>query len=292
MKNYLFISAILAASFLGAVEVDGIAARVGVKPIYKTEILSELQMAPQGMRYEQMRSRMIERLLILNAATQAKLHLQDWAVQNRIDEIIKSTFAGDRNKLMAYLTQSGLSYAKWSERIKENMIISAMRWQTIDRNINPSPAQMRNEYLKNPQHYRSPRRVTVSVILLSPDKASLMGEVSQALKNQPFADVARKYSSDSRSSLGGKWEDVVPEEVFKTEVCDEISRMPKGTLSKWLEIEGWCFLIRLDDVKPPKDNTFEEAYDEIDRRVRSELSEKLFKEWIDRLKRDTYIKVY
>lgn len=292
MKNCFLISAILAASISGAVEVDGIAARVGVKPIYKTEILSELQMAPQGMKYEQMRSKMIERLLILNAAKEARLQLQDWVVQNRIDEIIKSTFAGDRNKLMTHLTQSGLSYANWAERIKENMIISAMRWQMVDRNIDPSPALMRNEYMKNPQRYKSPRRVTVSVVLLSPDKSSLMGEVTQALKDQPFADVARKYSSDSRSSYGGKWEDVVPEEVFKTEVCDEISRMPKGTLSKWLEIDGWCFLIKLDDVKPPKDNTFEEAYDEIERRVRSELSDKLFKEWIDRLKRDTYIKVY
>ena len=292
MKKLILLVAIFAASFLGAVEVDGIAARVGVKPIYKSEILSELNMAPKGMTYGEMRSKMIERMLILQAATESKLQLQDWVVQNRIDEIIKSSFGGDKNKLMAYLTESGISYAMWAERIKENMIISAMRWQVVDKNVQPSPAAMRNEYMKNPQRYRSPRRVTVSVVLLSPDKATLRDEVSEALKKQPFADVARKYSCDSRSSLGGKWEDVVPEEVFKTEVCDEISRMPKGTLSNWLELEGWCFLIRLDDVKAPKDNTFEEAYDEIERRVRSEQSEKLFKEWINRLQRDTYIKVY
>ena len=286
-------AAALAAVAAAAVEVDGIAAHVGVTPVLKSEIFDEMMATgAKPEEYEQVRSRMIERLLVLKAAEKSKMTLQDWAVDNRVGEIVNHSFGGDRNKLMEHLTARRMSYQDWRKRLKEDMVVAAMRWQTVEKNVSASPSAMRSEYMKHPERYRRRRTVTVSVVLLSPDKAAKREEVSQALKEEPFADVARRYSSDSRAALGGKWENVVPEEVFKREVCDEIAKMPKGTMSKWIEIDGWCFLLRLDDVKPAVNLSFAEAYDEIERRVREEVSRRLYSEWMERLKRETYVKVY
>lgn len=288
-KNAAFLSFALAAAAVQCAEIDGVVARVGTRAILKSEVHAEMT---TRLTYQEQLASMIERLLILKAAEDSKMTLQDWVVKNRIDEIIKSSFGGDRNALVAALSKNRMSYAKWCTRIREDMIIAAMRWQTVDKNVDCPPSAMRMEYMNHPEKYRSPQRVTVSVVLLSPDKASKKDEVLEALSKEPFADVARRYSSDSRSSSGGKWENVVPHEVFKSEVCDEIAKMPKGTLSEWLEIDGWCFLIRLDDVIPAKNMSFAEAYDKIELHVRRQRSEKLYKEWIDRLKRENYIKVY
>ena len=295
-RNILSVSlaALLPAAAV-AVELDGIAARVGTESILKSEILDEMALPGGGKgeeSYEQVRSRMIERLLMLKAAEKSKLALQEWVVDGRVAEIVNHSFGGDRNRLMEALTARRLSYQDWRRRIKEDMVAAAMRWQAVDKNVNASPAAMRAEYMKHPERYKRKRTVSVSVVLLSPDKAGKKDEVSKALKTEPFAAVARRYSSDSRASQGGKWTDVVPEEVFKREVCDEIAKMPKGTMSKWLEIDGWCFLLRLDDVKPAVDLSFAEAYDEIERRVKAENAKALYSAWMERLKRETYVKVY
>ena len=289
----LFAAALIPA-VAAAVEVDGIAARVGTEPILKSEILEEMALpgGDGGETYEQVRSRMIERLLVLKAAEKAKLSLQEWVVDNRVNEIVNHSFGGDRNRLMEALTARRISYQDWRKRIKDDMVAAAMRWQTIDRNVSASPAAMRAEYMKHPERYRRKRTVSVSVVLLAPDKADRKAEVSKALKEEPFAAVARRYSCDSRAAQGGKWEGVVPEEVFKREVCDEIAKMPKGTMSKWLEIDGWCFLLRLDDVKPAVNLSFAEAYDEIEQRVKAESARALNSAWMERLKRETYVKVY
>ena len=38
--------------------------------------------------------------------------------------------------------------------------------------------------------------------------------------------------------------------------------------------------------------SFEQAYDDVAQNVRKELADKRYREWIDRLKAETYIKVY
>jgi hypothetical protein len=193
---------------------------------------------------------------------------------------------------MQALTERRISLAEWRARMKDDMVAAAMRWQMVDRNVEAAPAEMRREYMKNPGRYMRKHRVSVSVILLSPENAAKKDEVSAKLKESPFADVARHYSSDSHASQGGKWENVEPEAVFNQVVCEEISRMPKGTLSNWIEIDGWCFLLRKDDEFNEKALSFSEAYDSIRANVMKDKADAAYAKWIERLKQQTYIKVY
>ena len=80
--------------------------------------------------------------------------------------------------------------------------------------------------------------------------------------------------------------------VFNDDVCKEIARMPKGTISKWIEIDGWCFMLRKDDETSAKNLTFSEAYEQIRMNVIKDKTQDLYKKWIDRLKGRTYIKIY
>ena len=68
--------------------------------------------------------------------------------------------------------------------------------------------------------------------------------------------------------------------------------MPKGTISRWIEIDGWSFLLRKEKESSASKMSFEEAYDMIERNVLNDLSQKLYRAWIERLKDKTYIKVY
>ena len=291
--KYLLVFSLLTALAAFAVEVDGIAARVGSSVILKSDVIGEMRRAGAGPdRYAMVRGEMIERELMLKAAAAAKLQMQDWVVENRIREIVTRVFGGDMNRFKAALAKDRVTFTEWRQRLKDDMVVAAMRWQTIDKNVTANPTDMRKEYEAHPERYVSDSRVTVSAILVGPGDAEKKPEIEEALKTEPFGEVAKKYSSDARAKEGGQWKDVKPEDVFRPEICAEIVKMKKGETSKWIELDGWNFLIRKDDEKTGAKMSFEEAYDAVAENVRKELADKRYREWIDRLKSETYIKVY
>lgn len=277
----------------GAVEVDGIAARVGAETILKSEVYREMQRvrAPESA-YNEIRNELIDRKLILKAAAEAKMTMQDWVIENRLRDIIAKAFDGDRNKLMETLGQQKVSYPEWRQRMKDDMVVAAMRWNVVDKYVVARPSDLRKAYETHPERYVTGGNVTVSVILLKPEDANLRDEISEALATTDFAELARKYSADIHAAEGGVWKDVVPAEVFKPEICEEIAKMPKATLSRWIELDGWSFLLRKDDEVPGTILSFEEAYDQIEQEVKEAEGKAEYEAWMKRLRSETYIKVF
>ena len=114
----------------------------------------------------------------------------------------------------------------------------------------------------------------------------------EKLKTEPFADVARKYSADSRSARGGVWKDVDPAEVFRAEVCDALLKLKPGETGPWVELDGWNFLLRLDAVSEAHERSFADAYDDIVRNLRETKAKAAYDAWMTRLKAEAYIKIY
>ncbi len=274
-------------------EVDAIAAKVGDETILKSDVAMEMRRlnAPPSA-YADVRNEMISRKLILRAARAAKMSMQEWVVENRIREIIEKSFGGDRNKLMETLARQKVAYPEWRQRMKDDMVVAAMRWNVVDKNAVARPGDMRREYDANPGRYALPGKVTVSVILLPPDAVSNRVAVSAALKTNDFAAAARAFSVDSRASEGGVWKDIDPKDVFKPEICEEIAKMPLHTLSRWIELDGWSFLLRKDAEELGQARSFEEAYDDVEANVREAEARKAYRAWLERLRAETYIKVY
>ena len=266
-----------------AVEVDGVAATVGTESILRSDVLNEIARAgtPVPPEYSDVLNRMIERKLILKAAQESKMTIQEWVVENRVREIVNRSFDGDRNKLIETLGKQQVSYPEWYAKTKEDIVIGAMRWNVVDKNVSASPSAMRKEYESNAARYVKDHKVSVSVILLQPEEKAKREEISAALKEKSFEDLG-----------GKKYENVKPEEMFKPEVCAEIDKMPKGTISHWIEIDGWSFLLRKDAESTGSKLSFDEAYDQIEASVKEQEARRLYSAWLDRLRAETYIKVF
>ena len=294
MRTTATVSALLLACAAFAEEIDGIAARVDSSVILRSDVVNEMRRGGLAAdKYREVLDEMIERDLILKAAKDSKLQMQDWVVENRVREIVDHAFGGDRNKLMSALAKDQVSYPEWRQRLKDDMIVGAMRWQIVDKNLTASPSQMREEYAAHPKRYMADRRVTVSAILLGPSDAGKTAEIDEALKSGTgFAELAKKYSADAKAKDGGQWKDVKPEEVFRPEICAEIAKMPKGTMSQWIELDGWKFLLRKDDETGGGKSSFAEAYDTIAANVKNDQAKRLYDAWIARLKEAAYIKIY
>ena len=277
------IAALLPCAAAQAIEVDGVAATVGTETILRSDVLNELARmgAPDGEGYSQVLNQMIDRKLILKAARESKMTMQEWVVENRVREIVNKSFGGDRNKLIEALGKQKMSYPEWYAKTKDDLVIGAMRWQVVDKNVTAAPAAMRREYETHKSRYVKDHLVSVSVILLKPEEQAKREGIAKQLKEKTFEELG-----------GKKYENVKPEEMFKPEVCAEIEKMPTGTLSHWLDIDGWSFLLRKDAESTGKSLAFDEAYDEIEAAVKEQEAKRLYTEWLERLRAETYIKVF
>lgn len=293
MRGWMFLLGAALALSTSAGEIDGIAARVGSDTILKSDIEQEmLRRRAPASAYNEIRNELIDRKLILRAAAGAKVTMQEWVIENRLREIIDRAFEGDRNKLMETLSQQKVSYPEWRQRMKEDMIVGAMRWNVVDKYVVARPSELLKAYNEHPERYSTEGKVSVSVILLKPEDATLRDEISELLSTTDFADVARKYSVDVRAADGGVWADIVPEEVFRPEICEEIAKMPKSTLSRWIELDGWSFLLRKDAETLGEKLPFEEVYDKVASDVKEAEGKAAYEAWIKRLRAETYIKVF
>lgn len=293
MKKALFLITLLSSTLLYAEEIDGIVARVNSHAILRSDVIQEMvRLNAHKSEYTMILNELIDRKLILKAAQDAKMTMQEWVVENRVREIVQKHFDGDRNKLIEQLSARKIAYTEWYQRIKEEMIVSAMRWSAVDSHANASPAAMKKMYEEHKERYAEDSTVTVSVILLEPSRNNLRDEVSKSLREKPFAEVAKAYSCDTHAEEGGQWKNIKPQNVFKSRIAEEIEVMPKGTISHWIDIDGWSFLLRKDEENIGRVRSFIEAYEDIEADVKAEESKRIYDAWVKRLRAEAYIKVY
>ena len=313
MKTRILFIALLAGACAHGVVLDGLAAKVNDAVITVDDVGTALgDMRRNGKLpaseadfktvYSNTVEHLIERRLILQQAAEKKVTFPEWAVDGRIREIVKEKFDDDMNKLNAMLTTIKTPLTEWRNMIRDDMIVTAMRQQMVEKYVTATPADMAREYRENRALYRQGSKTTVSVILLKPADAgdkkapsvSTRGEeiFARLEKGDNFADLARQFSADSHAKDGGVWKDVIPQEAFRPEIAQTIAALKVGQVSKLVDLDGWGFIVRKDAETSAKELTFAEAYDEIESNVKKRLGQEAYKAWIQRLRDAAFIKIY
>ena len=303
------------AGSVGAAMLDGLAAKVNDTVITVGDVMTEIQRSPRlrghfaaskaedaARLYSETLDMLIDRKLILQAAAEKKMQMQEWVVDNRVREIVKNAFEGDMNKLTEELARSRIAITDWRNSIRDDMIIQALRYQMVEKNQQATPAAMRKEYTENRARYATENKTTVSVILLRPPRSddketpsvTTRGEeiIARLEKGEDFADLARRYSADSHAQDGGQWKDVNPAEAFRPEIADTISKLKVGEFSSLVNLDGWGFIVRKDAEEIGRQRTFAEAYDDIAHNVKNEAAKAEYEAWMKRLRAGAFVKKY
>ena len=309
---------LVSATFAGAVcaaTLDGLAAKVNDTVITVGDVMADIQRNPRlrghftaskaadaATLYSETLEMLIDRKLILQAAAEKKMEMQEWVVDNRVREIVKDGFGGDMNKLTAVLAESRVALTDWRNAIRDDLIIQAMRYQIIEKNLQATPMAMRKEYNEHRDRYVTESKTTVSVILLRPPRegdketpsVTTRGEeiIARLEKGEDFADLARRYSSDSHAKDGGLWKDVKPEEAFRPEIASTIAKLKVGEFSTLVNLDGWGFIVRKDSETVGKTQTFAEAYDAIARNLKNDTARAEYNAWMKRLRAQAFVKKY
>lgn len=243
---------------------------------------------------------MVDRKLILAAARKSKMELQSWAVDNRIREIVANNFDGDQTKLHNLLADRKIAFEEWKKNIEEDLLITAMRYQQVEKRVTPTPSEVRAEYEANKGRYQTETATAVSMIILDPPEQAgdesveaRAAKIAEALKaGTSFASLAKTYSRDAKASEGGSWGKVNPSDVFRREIVEALGKLNPGETSPVLVLDGYGYIVRKDEQQDARPLTFEEAAPYVESHLRMRQAEKLYKEWTDRLRTESYIKMF
>ncbi len=243
---------------------------------------------------------LIDRVLIVKEFYKdEKRKVPESYVENQIAETIATQFDGDRSKFLAYLRGRGISQKDYRKEVEEDMIYGFMRQQQRKSATTVSPVKMQQFYDENKERFYQEDSVKLRLIQLSRTE----GETDDALRARAasvqtqiksganFIDIARLYSQDSRRTKGGDWGWQRKSDLRK-EFADVLFTMEKGQTTDALIMAEGAFFLHVEDRKMAGIPPIDEVRDQIERMLVQQYARQAQERWLEKLRRNGYVKHY
>ena len=275
------------------------AAKVGNIVISEDEVQVELQKKlPSvsfhgGIKPEKLEElRKAAREEVITRAYQVNYALaNEIAVDSKAVEADWSAFAA-KNPGIAKATPAQVDQLK-QIRYRELLAKQAVE-KAVDSKVTVTDAEVKSYYESNKAQYYQGKLFKASHILVKVDPASNAEEkakqkekteklMERAKAGEDFFNLAY-YESDDRSKyVGGSLGSFHAGQTVP-EFDAQIQKMKAGEIAGPVQTLYGYHIIKLDEVKEPRQLPFEEAADMVRERLRKEKREKLYNEWMDTLK--------
>jgi parvulin-like peptidyl-prolyl isomerase len=249
---------------------------------------------------------LVERQLILHEFKTAGYSLPESVLDELVEETIKAEF-GDRATCTKTLEARGMSIEKFRQQIRERFIIAQLRLKNVASEIIISPHKVETYYLAHRDDFKVEDRVKLRRITLNkssdpkdPNAEELAKEILQRLKEgATFTEMAAIYSQGSQESREARW---YTHSALRQEWAEAVSALKPGQWSGVVETSGECYLLMVDEIGTAHYKSLSDPYEEesprplvrdvIEKNLLSEERGRLEKQWIDRLKKKTFVQIF
>ena len=329
MKNNLFtplsltlvLMGILPASWGQNTLQNGVVAVINSEAITYRDVLAQTQMEEDDLKIQQQAGKITDddkkarinarRKTVLDSLVETRLIIQDYKKKGynfpayyfdrEEKQRVRDQFGGDRQALVKTLEERGITMADWKKNIRETFIVQQMRQINAKRFITISPHMIEAYYQDHVRDFLQPDRVKLRMIYLAPGsspevEATAKEVLAQLESGVDFAVLAKKYSDYNRAGGGlfmdqGGWAE---REGLKGELAEVAFALRPGQSSGILSLPSAkgppaYYLLQVEEVKKATVTPLSSIRDAIEGTLQAAESEKVQKEWIDRLKRDAYI---
>jgi len=296
------------------IPVEGYAALVNDRVILVSDVLIALAPTEAKLRktfhgqelmkrisaaYDRTLTNLVDRALILEEFAEKDATLPERAVKDRMGEMIRDRFQ-NRTELLHVLTAERTTLDEWKEQVKEQLIIQLMQRDNILNNLALSHGDSRVLYEDHRDRYFTPSKVKLWMITIArgttkEETQEQVGKIEMAhsrLKDgAEFSEVARDLSEGSKARRGGDWGWRNPDEL-RPEIAEAIKKTPTGEVSEIVKAGSKFYLYFIEKRKSEKIVPFAEARQELERELRNREMERLSEEWMSRLRKKYFIKVF
>jgi peptidyl-prolyl cis-trans isomerase D len=171
-----------------------------------------------------------------------------------------------------------------------NIEYLVLNLDSLKKTISISDSELRSYYDQNADRLSSKEERRASHILINASKdaptaerqkaKARADELLQQLKKSPdsFADLAKKNSGDTGSAVNGGDLDFFPRGAMVKPFEDAAFSLKKGEISEVVESDFGYHIIKLTDVKAPKQRSFEESRASLESELKAQQAQRQFAE--------------
>ena len=241
-------------------------------------------------------NQLVERQLILHSFDAEGYQLPEGVVDDLVQERIREHY-GDRVTLIRTLQAEGMTFEQFRKQVREQYIESALRNQKVQREIILSPYKVQTYYLANLDKYKLDDQVKLRMIVFpkpsgNTNTVAFAQEIQAQIKaGASFAEMAGLYSQGSQQHQAGDW-GWVERSVLRKELAAPAFTLAVGQVSEVIDTPDTVYLMLVEDRKPAQARPLAEVRTEIEKVLRTQQQAALQKQWIDGLKKKTFVRYF
>jgi len=240
---------------------------------------------------------LIERQLILNDFKVSGYNLPDTIIEESVKERIRERY-GDRKTLTKTLQAQGMTYEKFRQQMRDQIIVEALRAKNISSEIIISPHKIEEFYEAHKQEYQVEDQVKLRMIVLNKadtndTHAVKLGEeiVGKLKDGASFTEMATVYSQGSQRGDAGDWGWGTRTSLRK-ELADVAFKLQPGEISDVVETAGACFIMLVEETKPAHTRPLSEMRAEIEKTLLVAERARLSNQYVEKLKKKTFVRYF
>src|SRR2546426_1438120 len=113
---------------------------------------------------------LIDRRLVIQAFKKESYQIPDHIVDERMHQIIRESFGGDRNTFIKTLEAQNYTLGEFKEKELERIMVSAMRSHNVKMNSIISPTKVEDYYRKHRDEFTSKEQIKLRMIMIPGQK--------------------------------------------------------------------------------------------------------------------------
>jgi len=303
-------------AYAAQIPLDGYAAVVNERVITIGEVMEYLRPVEQQLRetysgveleekmeemYNKSRTALVEEALILaDFNSHEEMQIPEQLIDERLNAMIHEQFDDDRALFLEALTRQRMSMEEMREQIKDSLILMILRRQEVADRVSISPLAVLENYENNIEDYEQPGKVQLQMIALNKGKTpeeqqiklqEIQGIIEQLNKGEDFSALAKEVSEDNKAQYGGDW-GWIEAENLRAELSEVATESKPGEISGVIDLGTIMYIMKVGARKAPSVIPLEDVREQIERSLKIKEQERLYNEWINRLRDKFYIRIY
>jgi parvulin-like peptidyl-prolyl isomerase len=243
---------------------------------------------------------LIDRRLIIQAFKKESYQIPDHIVDQRVHDIIRENFGGDRNTFIKTLEAQKYSLGEFKEKELERIMVQAMRSHNVKTQMIASPTKIEDYYRKHHDEFTSKEEIKLRMIMISGQKDTGNAQAQKALAEEvlgrlasggEFEQTAQVYSEDSTKDNGGDW-GWIGRNTLAAPLEKFAFNMPVGRISNIVDYAGNYYILKVEDKRGGTTKSLAEARGDIEKKLIQDEAQQLQERWIAGLRKKAYIRTF
>jgi len=243
---------------------------------------------------------LIDRQLIVQSFTKEKFELPEYFVDQRVNDIIRESFGGDRQTFIKTLQAQSYSLTEFKKQEKERIIVQAMRSKNVKLATVIPPARITEYYAKHRAEFTAKEQVKLRMIMIPTHATEGNAAAQKAIAEEilgkladgaPFDRMAQIYSEDSTRDLGGDW-GWIERKTLAAPLEKVAFNLPAGRVSHVIELGPNYYILKVDEKRGGDTPSFAKLRPEIEKKLMQEESQRQQDLWIAGLRQKAYIRTF